>query len=62
VRFNLWLLISALIGALGESPCLAQTRLTSLEELRRQLSVGDSIIVVPTGAQPIAGRLVASRQ
>ena len=58
MRYPLLLLASALIGACGVSPCLAQTRLTSIEELRRQLSVGDSIVVVPTGAQPIIGRLV----
>jgi HAMP domain-containing protein len=47
-----------LIGALGASPCIAQTRLTSLEELRRELAAGDFITIVPAVGQPIAGRLM----
>ena len=52
---------SALIvafGAIGASPCVAQTRVASLEELRRELAVGDFITVVPDGGQPVAGRLI----
>jgi HAMP domain-containing protein len=53
--------ISTLIvafGAIGASPCLAQTRVTSLEELRRELAAGDFITVVPADGQPVAGRLM----
>ncbi len=50
--------ISTLIGALGASPCIAQTRVTSLEELRRELAAGDFITVVPAVGQPVAGRLM----
>jgi HAMP domain-containing protein len=50
--------ISTLIGAIGASPCIAQTRVTSLEELRRELAAGDFITVVPTVGQPVAGRLM----
>ena len=46
------------IGAIGASPCIAQTRVTSVEELRRELASGDFITVVPAGGQPVAGRLV----
>ena len=28
-------------GAIGASPCIAQTRVTSLEELRRELAAGE---------------------
>jgi hypothetical protein len=55
------LLISAVIGAvgaIGASPCLAQTRVTSLDELRRELSAGDVVTVVPAVGQPVAGRLM----
>lgn len=54
------LVISALIaafGAIGASPCIAQTRLTSLEELRRELGAGDFVTVVPAVGPPVAGRL-----
>ena len=44
-------------GAIGASACIAQTRVTSLEELRRQLATDDFITVVPAGGQPVAGRL-----
>lgn len=50
--------ISTLIGAIGASPCIAQTRATSLEELRHALAPGDSIIIVPADGQPVAGRLI----
>ena len=55
------LVISTLIvafGAIGASPCIAQTRVTSLEELRRELAAGDFITVVPAVGQPVAGRLM----
>src|SRR5688572_2881904 len=55
------LVISPLIVAfvaIGASPCSAQTRLTSLEELRRELAAGDFITVVPAAAEPVAGRLM----
>ena len=46
-------------GAIFASPCVAQTRVAaSLEELRRDLAVGDFITVVPDGGQPVAGRLM----
>ena len=45
-------------GSIGASPCIAQTRVTSLEELRRELATGDLITVVPAGGQPVAGRLM----
>ena len=45
-------------GAIGASPCIAQTRVTSLEELRRELAAGDFITVVPAVGQPVAGRLM----
>jgi hypothetical protein len=45
-------------GAIGALPCIAQTRVTSVEELRRELAAGDFVIVVPAGGQPIAGRLM----
>ena len=46
-----------LIGAISASPCVAQTRVTSLEELRGMLSAGDSITIVPADGQPVIGRL-----
>ena len=55
------LVISVLIvafGAIGASPCIAQTRVTSLEELRRELAAGDFITIVPGVGQPVAGRLI----
>jgi hypothetical protein len=45
-------------GAPGASPACAQTPVTSLEELRRELAVGDLITVVPAAGQPVAGRLM----
>jgi hypothetical protein len=53
--------ISTLIvafGAIGASPCIAQTPVTSVEELRRELGPGDFITVVPAVGQPVAGRLI----
>ena len=45
-------------ASIGASPCIAQTRVTSLEELRRELATGDVITVVPAGGQPVSGRLM----
>jgi hypothetical protein len=45
-------------GAIGASPCIAQTRVTSVEELRRELAAGDFITIVPGDGQPVAGRLM----
>jgi hypothetical protein len=55
------LVIASLIvafGAIGASPCIAQTRVTSVEELRRELAAGDFITIVPGDGQPVAGRLM----
>jgi hypothetical protein len=54
------LVISTLIvacGAIGASPCIAQTRVTSVEELRRELAAGDFVTIVPEAGQPMRGRL-----
>lgn len=45
-------------GAIGASPCGAQTRVTSLEGLRRELTAGDFIAIVPVVGPPVAGRLL----
>jgi hypothetical protein len=45
-------------SAIGASPCSAQTRVASLEELRRELAVGDLVTIVAAGEQPVAGRLM----
>lgn len=50
--------VSTLIGATSASPCVAQTRVTSLEKLRATLAVGDVIAIVPADGQPVAGRLI----
>jgi HAMP domain-containing protein len=52
------LVISTVIVAFGASPCIAQTHVTSLEELRRELAAGDLITVVPAVGQPVTGRLM----
>jgi hypothetical protein len=39
-------------------PAGAQTRVTTIDELRRALGTGDAITVVPTGGQPMAGRVI----
>ena len=55
------LLIPALIVALdlsGASPALAQGRVTTLEELGRELSPGDFILVVQTTGESVRGRLL----
>jgi HAMP domain-containing protein len=50
--------ISTAIAAVCGSPAIAQTRVTSLEELRHELAAGDLITIVTSAGQPIAGRLV----
>jgi len=45
-------------SAIGAAPAIAQTRVTSLEELRHELAAGDLITVVTSAGQPVAGRLV----
>src|SRR6187455_301319 len=45
-------------GAIGAAPCVAQTRLTSLDELRRELAEGDVVTVIPVAGQAVKGRLV----
>jgi hypothetical protein len=51
-------LVTTLICAIGASPCIAQTRVTSLEELRRELATGDFITIVTGVGEPVAGRLM----
>ena len=49
MRFLLTSVVAAIVigtGAIGASPCSAQTRMTSLDELRRALAAGDVITVV----------------
>ena len=50
--------ICAVIGAVSASPCIGQTRLASVEELRGRLAPGDSITIVPADGPPLAGRLI----
>jgi hypothetical protein len=45
-------------AAAGAGQCVAQTRVASIEELRRQLATGDVITVVPAAGQPVKGRLI----
>lgn len=45
-------------ATIAAPPSLAQTRVTSLDELRRQLAAGDVITIVPTAGAPVAGRVV----
>lgn len=45
-------------GTIGASTSVAQTRLTSIEDLRRELAAGDVISVVPAAGPPVAGRLM----
>ena len=49
--------ISMFLSAIAASPCSAQTRVTSLEQLRGTLAAGDLIAVVPADGQPVIGRL-----
>jgi hypothetical protein len=53
--------MSAVIVAMGvidAAPCLAQARVTSLDELRRELAAGDVITVVPDVGPPVVGQLM----
>ena len=45
-------------GSIGVPTAIAQTNVTSLEQLRRELAKGDFITVVPAVGPPVAGRLV----
>lgn len=44
-------------GSIGASPAIAQTRLTSLDDLRRALATGDFITLVPAAGESVTGRL-----
>jgi hypothetical protein len=46
------------LGAIGVSPCIAQTSVASLDELRRELGAGDVVTLVPAAEQPMAGQLM----
>jgi hypothetical protein len=50
--------IVIVFGSIGVPPAIAQTPVTSLEELRRELATGDFITVVPAVGPPVAGRLM----
>lgn len=51
-------LFVVLIVSAAATPALAQTHLTSVETLRRQLSAGDSISLVQTNGEMVTGRLL----
>lgn len=55
-----WVISTLIVafGAIGASPCIAQARVASLEELRRELATGDFVTVVPAVGQPVSGRLM----
>jgi hypothetical protein len=44
--------------SISAGPCIAQTRVTSLEELRSTVASGDYVVVVPEAGLPVAGRLI----
>ena len=44
-------------AAVGAGDCIAQTRVMSLEQLRRELATGDVITVLPAAGQPVKGRV-----
>jgi len=50
--------MTAWLGLIAVPPADAQTRVTSLDALRRELAAGDFITVVPSAGAPIAGRLI----
>jgi hypothetical protein len=50
--------ISAFVLATDAASAMAQTRLTSLDELRRELAAGDVVTLVPVAGAPVEGRLV----
>jgi hypothetical protein len=45
-------------GAIGATPCFAQTRVSSLDELRQALAAGDVVTIIPGVGQPVTGRLL----
>jgi hypothetical protein len=59
MRVTLATLASVIVawGAIGAPPGIAQTRTTSLEELRRGLAAGDFVTLVPAAGASVAGRL-----
>lgn len=46
------------VSAIQVTPCLAQTPVASLDELRRELAAGDAITVVPAVGSSVAGKLI----
>lgn len=52
------LALAVMVAACCATPGIAQTRLTSPEELRRALAAGDAITVVPASGQPVSGTLL----
>jgi hypothetical protein len=58
VRLTSAHIMVAIVMLVGASPCVAQTLVTSLEELRRTLAAGDWITIVPTAGQPVTGQLI----
>ncbi len=56
VRIRFPALVVAL-GMIGASPAVAQVRIATLDELRRELRPGDSISVVQTTGDSVKGRL-----
>ena len=57
MRTPMPLVISTVLMASTAVPCRGQTRVATLDDLRRVLAAGDSIVVVQAGGQPVAGRL-----
>ena len=58
MRLGLASLTSALILAIGASPCIAQQVVTSIEELRAALAAGDRVTLIPVSGQPLDGRVI----
>ena len=52
------LVLSVVVAALCATPSIAQTRLTSIGELERELAVGDLVTIVPASGQRVAGRVL----
>ena len=52
------LAITLIVAATCATPCVAQTRLTSLAELERALGEGDLVTVVPASGQAVTGRVL----
>ncbi len=46
------------MGMAGPSPARAQTRVATLDELRRELAPGDLVTVVPAAGPAVSGRLL----